>query len=167
MTISTKLATDFVKHHISIFKFPEGIDMKHLSCWDVAKASVLYNGVEFQPFSVDTGSTSCMMVTLPTLLKPYSSTLEEMLNKLKNSEIDMRTVYYGYTSQYRVTTNRLIVLEKLFEKSGILVKHEETSQDVKDLIAAKIAEMQSEASSTYANTLNQLNELWEMIRSKC
>lgn len=163
MTISTKLATDFVKRHNSIFKFPEGTDMKHLSYWDIAKASVRYNDAEIKPFCLDTGSTSCMMVILPTLLKPNSSTLEEMLNKLNNSEIDVRTMCYGYTAPYRVTTNRLIVLEKLFEKSGILEKRAETSQDKKELILKKIQEMHSEASSTFANMTNQLNELWELI----
>jgi len=37
---------------------------------------------------------------------------------------------------------------------------------VKDLIIEKIAQMQSEAGYMYAYTLNQLNKLCEMIKSK-
>lgn len=163
MTISSKLATDFVKRHVNIFKFPDGTDMKHLSYWDVAKATVLYNGVEFRPFSVDTGSTSCMMVTLPTLLKPYSSTLEEMLNKLKNSEIDMRTACYGYTAQYRVTTNRLIVLEKLFEKSGILAKREEAGLDKIAIVNETIDNIQADLKRQFDDVMQKLDLLRNSI----
>lgn len=164
MTIASKLAVDFVKRNFDSFQFDSQTRRQCLTAYGVRNAYITVGCADIHPFCLDTGSTSCMMVLLPERLNADKSTLDEMFKQINREDMDMRSIIAGPNKYYRVTTNRLLVLEKLMKKSGCI---NQLNRDSKDLILAKIAEMQSEASSTYAHTLNQLNELWEMIRSKC
>lgn len=160
MTISSKLATDFVKRNFDSFQFDSQTRRQCLTAYGVRNAYITVGCADIHPFCLDTGSTSCMMVLLPERLNADKSTLDEMFKQIDHEDMDMRSIIAGPNKYYRVTTNRLLVLEKLMKKSGCI---NQPNQNAKDLIAAKIAQMQSEASSTYAHTLNQLNELWAMI----
>ena len=160
MTISSKLAVDFVKRNFNTFEFTNPITKASaVTSWNVYEAHVRVNGADIELFDRDYG---CVMVKLPEKLCGKLG-LEEALKLIDKEDIDMDYYLHDKCDLVRVTTNRLLMLEKLMKKSGFI---NPINQDVKDLIAAKIAQMQSEASSTYANTVKQLDELWEMIKSK-
>lgn len=164
MPVSTKLAVDFVKRNFNSFEFKNPLTKASaVTSWNVYDAYVKVCNVDVELFDLDIGSTSCIMVLLPEKLCGKLG-LEEALRLIDKEDMDIESYIHGKNEYVRVTTNRLLMLEKLMKKSGFI---NPLNQDSKDLIAAKIAQMQSEASSTYAHTLNQLNELWEMIRSKC
>lgn len=164
MNISTKLAVDFVKRNFGAFQFESQPCQQRLTAYHLPLSYVAVGCADLHLFAIDTDSTSCMMMSMPKCLKPATSSLDEMLRKIERDDMDMSDYLGNNNVMVRVTTNRLLVLEKLMKKSGFI---HPLNHDFKDLIAAKITEMQSEASTTYANTLNKLNELWEMIRSKC
>lgn len=162
MPISTKLAVDFVKRNFNSFEFDSNDKItkaSEVTSWNVYDAHVRIGCADIKLFEIDTGSTSCVMVLLPEKLCGKLG-LEEALKLIDKEDMDMDSYIHSKNEYVRVTTNRLLMLEKLMKKSGFI---NPINRDSKDLIAAKIAQMQSEASSTYANTLNQLNELWEMI----
>lgn len=160
MTISSKLAIDFVKRNFNTFEFTSSMTKASaVTSWNVHEAHVRVNGADIELFDRDYG---CTMVKLPEKLCGKLG-LEEALKLIDKENMDMDCYLHDKCDWVRVTTNRLLMLEKLMKKSGFI---NPINHDVKDLIAAKIAQMQSEASSTYANITNQLNELWEMIKSK-
>ena len=160
MTISTKLAVDFVKRNFNSFEFDDKLKKaSEVTSWNVYDAHVKIGYTDVELFRLDTGSTSCAMVLLPEKLCGKLG-LEEALKLIDKEDMDITNYLHGKNEYVRATTNRLMMLEKLMNKSGLIDMVDHNS---KDLIAAKIAEMQSEASSTYANTLNQLNELLAMI----
>lgn len=160
MTISTKLAVDFVKRNFNSFEFEDKLKKaSEVTSWNIFGAHVRVGCADVELFNLDTGSTSCAMVLLPEKLCGKLG-LEEALKLIDKEDMDMDSYTHGKNEYVRVTSNRLLMLEKLMKKSGFI---NPLNHDSKDMIAAKIAQMQSEASSTYANTLNQLNELWEMI----
>jgi hypothetical protein len=160
MTISTKLAVDFVKRNFNTFEFTSPMTKASaVTGWNVYEAHVRVNGADIELFDRDYG---CVMVKLPEKLCGKLG-LEEALKLIDKEDMDMDYYLHGKYDWVRVTTNRLLMLEKLMKKSGFI---NPINHDVKDLIAAKIAQMQSEASSTYANIVKQLDELWEMIKSK-
>lgn len=160
MTISTKLVVDFVKRNFNSFEFESQLKKaSEVTSWNVYEARAHVHGFAIKLFDLDRGSTSCAMVKLPECLCGKLG-LEEALKLIDKKKLDMESYFPGRNKYVRATTNRLMMLEKLMNKSGLIDMVDHNS---KDLIAAKIAEMQSEASSTYANTLNKLNELWAMI----
>ena len=160
MTIATKLAVDFVKRNFNSFDFGGKIKKaSEITSWNVYDAHVKIGYTDVKVFNLDTYSTSCTMVLLPEKLCGKLG-LEEALKLIDKEDMDMDSYTHSKNEYVRVTTNRLLMLEKLMKKSGFI---NPLNHDSKDMIAAKIAQMQSEASSTYANTLNQLNELWAMI----
>ena len=164
MSISSKLAVDFVKRNFNSFDFDNKIKKaSEVTSCNVYDAHVRINYAYIELFDIDAGATSCViMVKLPEKLCGKLG-LEEALTLIDKEDMDMESYFPGRNEYVRVTTNRLLMLEKLMKKSGFI---NPIDHDVKDLIAEKIAQMQSEASSTYANTLNQLNALCEMIKSK-
>ena len=164
LTISSKLAVDFVKRNFNTFDFDNKIkNASEVTSRNVCDAHVRINYAYIELFVLDPSFTSsCIMVKLPEKLC-YKLGLEEALTLIDKEDMDMESYFPGRNKYVRVTTNRLMMLEKLMKKSGLI---NPINRDTKDLIAEKIAQMQSEASSTYANTLNQLNELCEMIKSK-
>jgi hypothetical protein len=127
-----------------------------VTSWNVYEAHVRVNGADIELFDRDYG---CVMVKLPEKLCGKLG-LEEALKLIDKEDMDMDCYLNDKYEWVRVTTNRLLMLEKLMKKSGFI---DPINLDSKHLIAAKIAQMQSEASSTYAHTLNQLNELWATI----
>lgn len=160
MPVSTKLAVDFVKRNFNSFEFDDKLKKASaVTSWNVYDAHVRVNCADIKLFDLDCGSTSCIMVLLPEKLCGKLG-LEEALRLIDKEDMDMDSYTHSRNEYVRVTTNRLLMLEKLMKKSGFI---NPLNQDSKDLIAAKIAQMQSEASSAYANMTNQLNELWELI----
>lgn len=160
MPISTKLAVDFVKRNFNSFEFEDKLKKaSEVTSWNIFGAHVRVNCADIEIFNLDVGSTSCAMVLLPEKLCGKLG-LEEALKLIDKEDMDMDSYTHGKNEYVRVTSNRLLMLEKLMKKSGFI---NPLNHDSKDMIAAKIAQMQSEASTTYANTLNQLNELWAMI----
>lgn len=157
MTISTKLAVDFVKRNFNTFEFTSPITKASaVSSYNVHEAHVRVNGADIELFDRDYG---CVIVKLPEKLCGKLE-LEEALKLIDKENMDMDCYLHDKYDWVRVTSNRLLMLEKLMKKSGFI---NPTNHDLKDQILAKIQQMQSEASSTYANTVNQLNELCEMI----
>lgn len=160
MPISTKLAVDFVKRNFNSFEFKNPLaKASAVTSWNVYDAYVRVCNIDVELFDLDTGSTSCIMVLLPEKLCGKLG-LEEALKLIDKEDMDMLDYVHGKCEYVRVTTNRLLMLEKLMKKSGFI---NPINRDSKDLIAAKIAQMHSEASSTFANITNQLTELWELI----
>ena len=164
MTISAKLAVDFVKRNFNSFDFDNKIKKaSEVTRRNVYDAHVRINYAYIELFVIDpSAASSCIMVKLPEKLC-CNLGLEEALKLIDKEDMDMESYFPGRNEYVRVTTNRLLMLEKLMKKSGLI---NTINHDVKDLIIAKIAQMQSEARSTYANTLNQLDALCEMIKSK-
>lgn len=169
MSISSKLAIDFVKRNFNSFDFDNKIkNASEVTSRNVYDAHVRMSYTDIKLFDID----CCrIMVLLPEKLCGKLG-LEESLTLIDKEDMDMAS-YLDMTSDLhfknkyvRVTTNRLMMLEKLMKKSGLINPINPINRDMKDLIIAKIAQMKSEASATYANTFNQLNELCEMIKSK-
>ena len=160
MTISTKLAVDFVKRNFNSFEFGDKLKKaSKVTSWNVYDAHVRVGCADIEIFDLDTGSTSCAMVLLPEKLCGKLG-LEEALKLIDKEDMDMNSYTHGRNEYVRVTSNRLLMLEKLMKKSGFI---NPVNHDLKDQILAKIQQMHSEASSTFANTTNQLTELWELI----
>lgn len=163
MTISSKLATDFVKHNFNTFKFKNPLTKASaITKWNVYDAYIKVLCVDIELFCLDTGSTGCTMVKLPEKLCGKLG-LEEALKLIDKEDMDMTNYCCDKCEYVRVTTNRLMMLEKLMKNSGFINPVNPINHDMKDAIAAKIAQIQAEASSAYANVTKQLNELWEMI----
>ena len=157
MTISTKLAVDFVKRNFNSFEFKNLLaKASEVTSWNVYDTCVRVGCVDIKLFDSDYG---CTLVKLPEKLCGKLG-LEEALKLIDKEDMDMNSYINGKTEYVRVTTNRLLMLEKLMKKSGFI---NPINHDLKDQILAKIQQMRSEASFTYANTLNQINELWELI----
>lgn len=157
MPISTSLAIDFVKRNFNTFEFKNPPKKASaVTSWNVYDACVRVGCADIELFDIDAGST---MVLLPEKLCGKLG-LEEALKLIDKEDMDMDSYIHSKNEYVRVTTNRLLMLEKLMKKSGFI---NPINRDSKDLIAAKIAQMHSEASSTFANITNQLTELWELI----
>ena len=160
MSISSKLAVDFVKRNFNSFDFDNKIKKaSEVNSRNVYDAHVRINRADIELFDI---ASYCIMVLLPEKLCGKLG-LEESLTLIDKEDMDMESYLHGKNEYVRVTTNRLMMLEKLMKKSGFI---NPINHDVKDQIIAKIAQMLSEASSTYDNTLNQLYELCEMLKSK-
>lgn len=160
MSISSKLAVDFVKRNFNSFDFDNKIKKaSEVTSRNVYDAHVRIYCADIKLFDID----CCrIMVKLPEKLCGKLG-LEEALKQIDKENMGMESYFTGRNKYVRVTTNRLLMLEKLMKKSGFI---KSINHDVKDQIIAKIAQMQSEAGYMYAYTLNQLNKLCEMIKSK-
>ena len=163
MSISSKLAVDFVKRNFNSFDFDNKIKKaSEVASYHVFDAHVRINCTYIELFELDPGSYNCcIMVKLPEKLCGKLG-LEEALKLIDKENMDMESYFLGRNKYVRVTANRLLMLEKLMKKSGCI---NPINHDKKDMIIAKIAQMQSDASSTYASILNDLNELRVMIKS--
>ena len=163
MSISSKLAVDFVKRNFNSFDFDNKIKKaSEVTSCNVYDARIRVGCADIKLFDLDTGYTGCTMVLLPEKLCCKLG-LEEAIKLIDKEDIGMESYLHCKNEYVRVTTNRLMMLEKLMKKSCFI---NQIDHDVKDQIIAKIAQMLSEASSTYDNTLNQLYELCEMMKSK-
>lgn len=164
MSISSKLAVDFVKRNFNSFVFDNKIKKaSEVTSRNVYDAHVRIYCADIELFELDPGATSCcIMVNLPEKLCGKLG-LEEALKQIDKENMGMESYFTGKNKYVRVTTNRLLILEKLMKKSGFI---NQINHEVKDQIIEKIAQMQSEAGYMYAYTLNQLNKLCEMIKSK-
>lgn len=159
MTISNKLAVDFVKRNFNSFEFEDLTKATEVNSLNVYGTHLIVGNIDFKLFELDAGSTRRAMVLLPEKLCGKLG-LEEALKLIDKEDMDMTNYLHGKNKYVSVTTNRLLMLEKLMKKSGFI---DPINLYERQLIAAKIAKMQSEASSTYANILNLFDELWTMI----
>lgn len=126
MSISSKLATDFVKRNFKIFNFTYPMTKaSEISDWNVYEAHVRVNDVEIELFDHDSCCTRCVMLKLPERLCSKLS-LEDALRRIDKENIDMTWYIYSKTKLVRVTTNRLMMLEKLLKKSGLFMASQET-----------------------------------------
>ena len=163
MTISAKLATDFVKRYFYSFEFDSQPNkISTLNQYHVHQARVRVVNVDIKMFCLDTGSTGCTMVLLPEKLCG-KLTLEEALNRIDKEDMDMEEYLSCNNKWVRVTTNRLMILEKLMRKSGCINPFSRLNIDQKEQIAAKIFELQSAASKMQNDITRGLDELWEML----
>ena len=163
MSTSSKLAVDFVKRNFNSFNFDNKIKKaSEVTSRNVYDAHVRINCTYIDLFELDPGAYSCcIMVKLPEKLCGKFG-LEEALKLIDKENMDMESYFLGRNKYVRVTTNRLLMLEKLMKKSGVI---NPINHDKKDMIIAKIAQMQFEARDEYASKLNELNELRVMIKS--
>ena len=164
MSISSKLAVDFVKRNFDSFDFDNKIKKaSEVTRRNVYDAHVRIICADIKLFVIDpSAASSCIMVKLPEKLCGKLG-LEEALKQIDKENMGMESYFTGKNKYVRVTTNRLLLLEKLMKKSGFI---NQINHEVKDQIIEKIAQMQSEAGYMYAYTLNQLNKLSEIIKSK-
>jgi len=160
MSISSKLAVDFVKRNFKSFDFDNKIKKaSEVTSRNVYDAHVRIYCADIKLFDID----CCrIMVKLPEKLCGKLG-LEEALKQIDKENMGMESYFTGRNKYVRVTTNRLLMLEKLMKKSGFI---NQINHEVKDQIIEKIAQMQSDAGYMYAYTLNQLNKLSEIIKSK-
>ena len=164
MTISTTLATDFVKRNFSSFEFDSQPKNAHSVCkYHLRQAYVTVGCADIHPFCLDTGSTSCMMVILPERLKADQSTLDEMLKRIDREDMDMRNIIAGPNKSYRVTTNRLLVLEKLMIRSGKINPVNAFTPEQKEIAHSKLIELQNDLNKLYAEFSKKTYELWAII----
>jgi len=163
MTISTKLAVDFVKRNFFSFEFESAITKaSEITSWNVYDAHVNVKGADIELFDLDSGSTSCIMVKLPECLCGKLG-LEEALRRIDKENLDMDSYLHGKYGWVRVTTNRLLMLEKLMRKSGCINPFGSLTHDQKEQVARKIFEMQSAVNKASADFAHGLDEIFEMI----
>ena len=120
MTIATKLAVDFVKCNFNSFDFDGKIKKaSEITSWNVYDVHVKIGYTDVKVFNLDTYSTSCTMVLLPEKLCGKLG-LEEALKLIDKENMNMENYLHDKTKYVRVTTNRLLMLEKLMKKSGFI-----------------------------------------------
>lgn len=165
MTISSKLATDFVKRNFGAFRFESQPCWHRLTAYHLRQAYVTVGCADLHLFALDTGSTSCMMMSMPKCLKPTTSTLDEMLSKIERDNMDMSDYLGNNNVMVRVTTNRLLVLEKLMLRSGLLNPTTGFSKTQQALLNERINQLAEVANQNYNNLIIQLNSLTGMVNS--
>jgi len=165
MTISTKLATDFVKRNFGAFRFDTNTRWQHLTAYGVCRSYVSVGCADLHLFALDTGSTSCMMMSMPKCLKPTTSTLDEMLRKIEHDNMDMSDYLGNNNVMVRVTTNRLLVLEKLMLRTGLLNPTPGFSKTQQALLNERINQLEAVVNQNYNNLIIQLNSLTGMVNS--
>ena len=120
MTITTKLAVDFVKRNFNSFDFDGKIKKaSEITSWNVYDAHVKIGYTDVKVFNLDTYYISCTMVLLPEKLCGKLG-LEEALKLIDKEDMDMDSYTHSKNEYVRVTTNRLLMLEKLMKKSGFI-----------------------------------------------
>ena len=163
MTISSKLATDFVKRNFDAFQFYSQTRRQHLTAYGVRRAYVTVGCADLNLFALDTGSTSCMMMSMPKCLKPTTSTLDEMLKQIERDNMDMNSYLGNNNVMVRVTTNRLLVLEKLMQRSGLLNQTPSFNKTQQCELNKRIALLRESMRQHYSDLLIQLNSFTAMI----
>ena len=119
MTITTKLAVDFVKRNFNSFACKPLIKASEVTSLNVYDAHVKIGYTDVKLFDLDTYSTSCTMVLLPEKLCSKLG-FEEALKLIDKEDMNMENYLHDKTKYVRVTTNRLLMLEKLMKKSGFI-----------------------------------------------
>ena len=159
MTISSKLAVDFVKRYFGAFEFDsQPTKSTTINAYHIRQAYITVDcAVDFHPFHLDTGSTGCMMMFLPERLKADKSTLDEMLNQVEREDMDMSSLIAGPNKSYRVTTNRLRVLEQLMIRSGSLRQVPGFSKTQQALLNEKISQLEDVVRQNYNTPVRMSN----------
>lgn len=160
MTISSKLAVDFVKRNFSSFEFTSPMTKASaVTGWNVYEAHVRVNGADIELFDRDYG---CVMVKLPEKLCGKLG-LEEALKLIDKEDMDMDCYLNDKYDWVRVTTNRLLMLEKLMKKSGCINPFGSLTHDQKEAVAKKIFVLQNAVNKASADFAHELDEIFEMI----
>jgi len=169
MTMSSKLAVDFVKRHYDSFKFEsQPAKASTLTAYHVRYAYLTVGNAYVHPFCFDTGSTNCMMVMLPARLKADNSTLDEMFKQIEREDMNMRALTdpaAGPNKSYRVTTNRLLVLEELMLRSGLLKPAIGFTNSQQELLNKLIEQLRETAQQNYNNIITKLDSLSNIVNS--
>jgi len=166
MTISSKLAVDFVKRYFSAFEFDsQPTKATTINTYHIQQAYVVVSNADIYPFHLDKNSTSCMLIFLPERLKADKSTLDEIFKQIEREDMDMTALVAGPNKCYRVTTNRLLVLEKLMQRSGLLNLTPSFSRTQQVLLNERINQLEAVVNQNYNNLILQLNSLTGMVNS--
>ena len=127
MTISEKLAFDFIKEHDCVMV--DVLDKSKMTSYDIDKAFFVNGNIELHPFKRDPGYHT-ISVTLPTCLHPENATLKDMMKRIESNDIDVEYLVKNNFDFYSVTSNRLKVFEEILKRSGkIVTKCEEYAFD--------------------------------------
>lgn len=153
MTISTKLAVDFVKRNFNSFEFKNLLaKASEVTSRNVYDACVRVGCVDIKLFDSYYG---CTNVKLPEKLCGKLG-LEEALKLIDKEDMDMENYLHDTTKCVRVTTNRLLMLEKLMKKSRF---NNQYNQSSKDQILEKIQQMRSSRTHMFEEYIkNLINE---------
>ena len=119
MTISEKLAFEFIKEH-DCFQFDTAVDKAKMTSYDIDKAFFVVGNIEIYPFSRDPGYHT-VYVILPSVLNPASATLNDMLKTVQTKNLDATDIASPLYQTWQVTANRLKVLEQMLKNSGLIV----------------------------------------------
>lgn len=114
MNISEKLALMFIKKHFHYFdtEVESGVILRST---EISKCDTLTNGVKIFKYR---GRELC--VYLPEILSPESSSKKSMISKVQRNDISFEDINKIYDwCWYRVTQNRLNVLEEIMYNSGM------------------------------------------------
>ena len=153
MTISEKLAFEFIKEH-DCFQFDTAVDKAKMTSYDIDKAFFVVGNIEIHPFSRDPGYHTVYIV-LPFVLNPKSATLKDMLKTVQTKNLDATDIVSQIHQTWQVTANRLKVLEQMMKNSGLIVtKSEEYSFD-----PTKIPQEDEEGKAIIPLTQNRLSEV--------
>ena len=163
MNISSKLATDFVKRHFNSFEFDsQPKKVSTLNQYHVNEAYIMNGCARIDVFSTDTGSTSCTMVLLPEQLCGKLG-LEEGLKLIDKEGMDTTTYLRGKNKYVRVTTNRLMMLEKLMIRSGKINPVNAFKPEQKEIAHSKLIELQNDLNKAYAEFSKKIYEIWAIV----
>lgn len=164
MTISSKLAVDFVKRYFGAFEFnSQPTKSTTINAYHVQQAYVTVGNADIYPFNLDKNSTNCMLIFLPEKLKADKSTLDEMLTRIEREDMDMNSLVAGPNKGYRVTTNRLRVLEQLMIRSGSLRQVPGFSKTQQALLNERLTQLEDVVRQNYNNLILQLNSFTGMV----
>ena len=86
-----------------------------------------------------------------------------MLDRIEREDMDMNSLIAGPNKGYRVTTNRLRVLEQLMIRSGSLRQIPGFSKTQQALLNEKITQLEDIARQNYNNLIIQLNSFTGMV----
>lgn len=116
MTISEKLALDFIKNHSAI-KLDDDIKKTSMTRYDIVKAYVDLGSIKLYLFKTSCGNT--MYMHLPYTVKPNHASLADMLKCVAKYKLNLYAMAGTGCELYMVTSNRLRVLEELMKNSGL------------------------------------------------
>jgi len=154
MNISEKLALMFIEKHFHHFDadVESGTILKST---DIPKCNTLTNGVKAFMYCGHT-----LFVYLPTILSPESASKKRMINIVQRNEISFEDVDVYEWDWYRVTQNRLDVLEEIMYNSGMTDAgsiYRFSDKDIVKYDATEKAEMSTFAQD-YLTLLNGLKQ---------
>lgn len=153
MTISEKLAFEFIKEH-DCFQFDTAVNRAKMTSYDIDKAFFVVGNMEIHPFVREPGYHT-VYVILPFVLNPDSATLKDMLRIIQTKSLDATDIVTKLHQTWQVTANRLKVLEQMMKNSGVIVTK---SEDFK-FDPTKIPQVDEEGTTILPYNQNRLSEV--------